>query len=194
SDSASAKRESCSHVPSGNKLSLEVLMAPHRKRRGEGEKMMLLARSKIAAFAASLMLVAGGSPALAAPPAKQTQSSASSSAQTAPIKGPSVEGVTEYDYPNGFKLLLVPDASKPTVTVNITYFVGSRHEGYGETGMAHLIEHMVFKGTPTTTNVPKALNDHGARWNGSTTLDRTNYFETMPATAANLEPAIVVEA
>src|SRR5262252_7079937 len=155
---------------------------------------MLLARSKIAARVASLLLVTGATFALAAPSAKQTQSRASSAAPTAPIKGATVEGVTEYDYPNRFKLLLVPDPSKPTVTVNITYFVGSRHEGYGETGMAHLLEHMVFKGTPTTTNVPKALNDHGARWNGTTTVDRTNYFETMPATEANLEWAIRFEA
>ena len=156
--------------------------------------MMLLARSKIAARVASLLLVTGATFALAAPSAKQTQSRASPAAPTAPTKGATVEGVTEYDYPNRFKLLLVPDPSKPTVTVNITYFVGSRHEGYGETGMAHLLEHMVFKGTPTTINVPKALNDHGARWNGTTTVDRTNYFETMPATEANLEWAIGFEA
>ncbi|HVW00221.1 MAG TPA: insulinase family protein, partial [Planctomycetaceae bacterium] len=51
-----------------------------------------------------------------------------------------VEGITEYEFGNGLKLLLVPDPSKPTVTVNLTVFVGSRHEGYGEAGMAHLLE------------------------------------------------------
>ena len=60
----------------------------------------------------------------------------------------SIEGITEYELPNGFKVLLFPDASKPTVTINMTVLVGSRHEGYGEAGMAHLLEHMLFKGTP----------------------------------------------
>ena len=60
-----------------------------------------------------------------------------------------VEGITEFRLPNGLRVLLAPDASKPTTTVNITYLVGSRHENYGETGMAHLLEHLVFKGTPT---------------------------------------------
>ena len=73
------------------------------------------------------------------------------------VKGPTVEGITEYSLPNGMRVLLFPDPSKPTVTVNVTYFVGSRHEGYGETGMAHLLEHLLFKGTPTTPNVPQAL-------------------------------------
>jgi zinc protease len=57
----------------------------------------------------------------------------------------SVEGITEYSYPNGLHVLLFPDASKPKVTVNITYLVGSRQEGYGETGMAHLLEHLMFR-------------------------------------------------
>ena len=51
-----------------------------------------------------------------------------------------VEGITEYSLDNGLRFLLFPDASKPTATVNVTYFVGSRHEAYGETGMAHLPE------------------------------------------------------
>jgi zinc protease len=107
-----------------------------------------------------------------------------------------VEGITEYQLPNGLRVILLPDASKPIVTVNCTIFVGSRHEGYGETGMAHLLEHMLFKGTPTFPNVPKALRDHGAgnRFNGTTWLDRTNYYETMPATDENLEFGIKLEA
>ncbi len=105
-----------------------------------------------------------------------------------------VEGITEYQFDNGLKLLLYPDASKPTVTVNMTVLVGSRHEGYGEGGMAHLLEHMVFKGTPTHPNVPKALRDRGASFNGTTNSDRTNYFETLPASDDNLEFAIRFEA
>ncbi|HMC09865.1 MAG TPA: insulinase family protein, partial [Pirellulaceae bacterium] len=106
----------------------------------------------------------------------------------------SVEGITEYQLDNGLKLLLFPDASKPTVTVNLTVLVGSRHEGYGEAGMAHLLEHMLFKGTPTHPNVDKILRDRGAAANGSTSFDRTNYFETLPATGDNLEFAIRFEA
>ncbi len=68
-----------------------------------------------------------------------------------------VEGITEYRLDNGLKVLLFPDPSRPKVTVNLTVLVGSRHEGYGETGMAHLLEHMVFKGTPTHPDIPGAM-------------------------------------
>lgn len=105
-----------------------------------------------------------------------------------------VEGITEYRLENGLKLLLLPDDSKPTVTVNITYLVGSRHEGYGEAGMAHLLEHMLFKGTPTHPNVPAAMKERGAQFNGTTWFDRTNYYETLPASTENLEFALRLEA
>jgi zinc protease len=105
----------------------------------------------------------------------------------------SVEGVSEYRFDNGARLLLFPDASRPTISVNMTVMVGSRHEGYGEAGMAHLLEHLVFKGTPTFPDVPKALRDHGANFNGTTNVDRTNYFETLPATEENLEFGIQLE-
>ncbi|MEE8170259.1 MAG: insulinase family protein, partial [Phycisphaerae bacterium] len=113
---------------------------------------------------------------------------------SAPRKITTVEGITEYALGNGLQVLLFPDQSKPTVTVNVTYHVGSRHEGRGETGMAHLLEHMVFKGTPTYKNIWGALEDHGARFNGSTWVDRTNYFETLPATEENLRFALHMEA
>lgn len=106
----------------------------------------------------------------------------------------SVEGITEYRLENGFRILLFPDPSKPQVTVNLTVFVGSRHEGYGEAGMAHLLEHMVFKGTPNHPEVPRVLKEHGADFNGTTWLDRTNYFETLPASDENLKFAIELEA
>jgi zinc protease len=105
-----------------------------------------------------------------------------------------VEGITEYRLDNGLKILLFPDPSSSRVTVNCTILTGSRHEGYGETGMAHLLEHMVFKGTPQHPDVPKALRDHGAQFNGTTWYDRTNYFETMDATDDNLEFAVRLEA
>src|SRR4029079_13936585 len=105
-----------------------------------------------------------------------------------------VEGITEYRLANGCKVLLFPDPSRPTVTTALTVFVSSRHEGYGETGMAHLLEHMVFKGTPTHQNIPKLLQQHGANFNGTTNVDRTNYFETMPASDDTLEFGIKLEA
>src|SRR4051794_18817117 len=107
--------------------------------------------------------------------------------------GVTIEGITEYRLPNGVRVLLFPDPSSPKVTVNLTVLVGSRHEGYGESGMAHLLEHMVFKGTPSHPQVPKALRDHGASFNGTTNNDRTNYFETMPASDENLEFGIALE-
>ncbi|MCZ6754637.1 MAG: insulinase family protein, partial [Gemmatimonadetes bacterium] len=97
-------------------------------------------------------------------------------------EGVTVEGITQYTLDNGLEVLLFPDQSKQTTTVNITYFVGSRHESYGETGMAHLLEHLVFKGTPDHPDIPQELTEHGARPNGTTWFDRTNYYETFPAT------------
>lgn len=105
-----------------------------------------------------------------------------------------IEGISEYRLDNGLQVLLFPDPSKPTVTVNSTIFVGSRHEGYGETGMAHLLEHLLFKGTPDHPTIPKALQERGARFNGTTWVDRTNYYETLPASEENLEFAIRLEA
>ena len=91
-------------------------------------------------------------------------------------------------------MLLFPDPSRPKVTVNLTVLVGSRHEGYGETGMAHLLEHMVFKGTPDPSRHPR--RDEGARSpvQRLDLVDRTNYFETLPASDENLEFAIKLEA
>jgi len=146
---------------------------------------------KLVAFCSALLLSV---PALAASPASKASPGKTAAPKSEPKKVASAEGLTEFDLSNGLKVVLFPDQSKPTVTVNVTYFVGSRHESYGETGMAHLLEHLMFKGTPTTSNIPAAFQEHGARWNGSTNFDRTNYFETMPASDANLEWAIRFEA
>jgi len=105
----------------------------------------------------------------------------------------SVEGITEYKLDNGLRVLLFPDPSKPTITVNITYLVGSRQEGAGEGGMAHLLEHMLFKGSPKHTNIPQELTAHGARPNGTTSWDRTNYFESFQASDENLKWALDLE-
>jgi zinc protease len=106
----------------------------------------------------------------------------------------SIEGVTEYRLANGLQVLLSPDQSSSTVSINVTYKVGSRHESYGETGMAHLLEHMNFKGTPTHPKIMDELSSRGARANATTAYDRTNYFETLSATTANLEWALGMEA
>ena len=106
----------------------------------------------------------------------------------------SMEGITEYAFPNGLHVLSFPDPSKPKVTVNVTYLVGSRQEGYGETGMAHLLEHLMFIQTKTRTNIKQELTDHGADMNGTTSWDRTNYFETVNATDENLRWALELEA
>jgi zinc protease len=106
-----------------------------------------------------------------------------------------VEGITEYKLDNGLDVLFFPDKSKPTFTVNVTYLVGSRHEGYGESGMAHLLEHMLFKGTSKLNDIGKLLSNHGGRnYNGSTFFDRTNYFETMQASDENLRWTLDMEA
>jgi len=112
----------------------------------------------------------------------------------APLKVASVEGITEYRLANGLRVLLYPDASRPTTTTNITYMVGSRMEHYGETGMAHLLEHMLFKGTPAYPDVPRLLNELGGDFNGTTSLDRTNYYISFPASKENLKKALDLEA
>jgi zinc protease len=121
---------------------------------------------------------------------------ASAAAQTAPPAAAAlpagltavtnVEGITEYRLANGLQVLLVPDDSKPTTTVNLTYHVGSRHENYGETGMAHLLEHLLFKGTPTHRNLLGEFSKRGLRANGTTWFDRTNYFASFSANDENL--------
>ena len=109
-------------------------------------------------------------------------------------KKASMGGITEYAFPNGLRVLLYPDQANPKVTVNVTYLVGSRHEGYGETGMAHLLEHMDFIETTKGRQIKKEIVDHGAAWNGTTSYDRTNYFETVTATDDNLKWALGLEA
>ncbi|MBI1830952.1 MAG: insulinase family protein [Planctomycetes bacterium] len=109
-----------------------------------------------------------------------------------------IEGITEYKFKNGLRFLSYPDSSSPTITVNMTVLVGSRHEGYGETGMAHLLEHMLFKGCklyPTSQAMDAAMQGHGAvDYNATTWTDRTNYYETLPASDKTLKFALELEA
>ena len=157
---------------------------------------MRFVRRSLLSFTAALLAAAtlsaqsaakAQAPAQKSPPAK-------TALLPAPVKVASVEGITEYRLANGLSVLLFPDPTKPTVTVNITYRVGSRHENYGETGMAHLLEHLLFKGSKNHRDINQELTSHGARSNASTWFDRTNYFETLQATDANLKWALEMEA
>jgi zinc protease len=116
-------------------------------------------------------------------------------AAQAPVRETTVEGITAYRLPsNGLQVLLYPDQTKPQTLVNLTYLVGSREEGYGETGMAHLLEHMMFKGTPVHADIAKELESRGAQYNASTAFDRTNYFEVFAAADSTLDWALQMEA
>ena len=106
----------------------------------------------------------------------------------------SAEGISEYALTNGMRVVLFPDPSKPVTTVNVTYLVGSRHENYGETGMAHLLEHLVFKGTPTHEDIPGEMRKRGIRFNGTTWLDRTNYFASFATSPDTLAWLLQMEA
>lgn len=105
-----------------------------------------------------------------------------------------VEGINEYTLSNGMKVLMYPDEAQPKTLVNITYKVGSVHEKYGETGMAHLLEHMLFKGSTSYKAIDTEFNKRGMRVNATTWLDRTNYFELFEYDEANLEWALGMEA
>ena len=104
------------------------------------------------------------------------------------------EGIKEYSLNNGMKILLIPDASQSNMVVNIVYNVGSKDEGYGEKGMAHLLEHMLFKSTKNLGDIKKQLSDKGGAANGTTWLDRTNYYEVFPSSDENLKWAVQMEA
>jgi zinc protease len=105
--------------------------------------------------------------------------------------------IREYRLTNGMKLLLVENRVAPVATIMVLYKVGSRNEAVGYTGSTHLLEHMMFKGTPTfnkerNTQIAATLQKIGAAFNATTWYDRTNYFETVPSD--QLELAIQLEA
>jgi zinc protease len=105
--------------------------------------------------------------------------------------------IREYRLTNGMKLLLVENRVAPVATIMVLYKVGSRNEAVGYTGSTHLLEHMMFKGTPTfnkerNTQIAATLQKIGAAFNATTWYDRTNYFETVPSD--KLELAIQLEA
>jgi zinc protease len=94
-------------------------------------------------------------------------------------------GIEEYRLSNGMKLLLVEQHAAPVAALMVLYHVGSRNEAVGHTGATHLLEHMMFKGTPTFnaengTQIASVLKRIGAQFNATTWYDRTNYFEAVP--------------
>jgi zinc protease len=109
-------------------------------------------------------------------------------------KGPSIEGISEYTLANGLRVLLFPDGTKPTVTVNLVYGVGSVNENYGESGMAHLLEHLQFKGTPTQNDISGEMKKRGIDFNATTWWERTNYFSSFPASDDTLAWVLGMEA
>ena len=145
-------------------------------------------------LAGLLLSVPGALPQAA--PVKAPEALAPAAAPVQATEVVSIEGLTEYRLPNGLRIVFAPDASRPSTTVNITYLVGSRHENYGETGMAHLLEHLMFKGTPSLPGraIPTEFARRGMASNATTTQDRTNYFETFAASDDTLDWALRMEA
>ena len=113
-------------------------------------------------------------------------------AQSTPIESPKLQ-VERYTLPNGLTVLLSEDKSTPVVAVDLWYHVGSKNEKPGRTGFAHLFEHMMFEGSE---HVPdgqhlKLVEAAGGDINGSTTNDRTNYYDVVPS--SELETALWLE-
>src|SRR3954453_13445396 len=105
-----------------------------------------------------------------------------------------IEGVSAYLCPNGLRALLIHDPARDTITISTTYFVGSRNESYGQTGVAHLLEHLMFDRTQAHPDVAKELAVHGGQSNAETGPDSTMYYETVTARAADLQWALHLEA
>ena len=122
----------------------------------------------------------------------------------APVKGPgfthvkTVGQISEYRLDsNGLQVLLMPEHSSPTLTFMVTYRVGSRNEVTGTTGATHLLEHLMFKGTPKFnrekgTSVDQLLEKIGGVYNATTWLDRTNYYANIGS--EHLDAYVAVEA
>lgn len=97
------------------------------------------------------------------------------------------DGIREFRLAsNGLRVLLLANPVAPVVTFCVVYHVGSRNEAVGYTGATHLLEHLMFKGTPEYnrergTAIAAVLEAIGARFNATTWFDRTNYYETIPS-------------
>jgi zinc protease len=139
-------------------------------------------RCSVFLFAA---LLVAGAPAVAAAEST-TASLARPDAQAA--------GFSSYVLPNGFRIIVAPFPSAANARIELLVKTGSKLEGYGETGMAHLLEHMLFKSAGQRADLKSDLTALGATWNGTTTADRTNFFETVAAEPAKIDEALRIEA
>lgn len=162
-------------------------------------KSRIKSASMMTAVAATVMLALSGCNATGTETASSTKTAVEvNTKETSTLASVkyvrTVEGIDEYQMSNGMKILLYPDPAQPKTLVNITYRVGSVHENYGETGMAHLLEHMLFKGSTRYKDIDKEFNKRGMRVNATTWLDRTNYFELFEHNEENLEWALAMEA
>lgn len=111
-----------------------------------------------------------------------------------PVPDAQAGGFSSYRLANGFRIILAPYPSAADVRVELLVKTGSKLEGYGETGMAHLLEHMLFKSAGPRQDIKSDLTALGATWNGTTTADRTNFFEVIPAEPDKLDAVIRLEA
>ena len=141
------------------------------------------ARAAARLLAAALPLAAA---ALAAPAA--SAQSPAPAAGVARLPAPAPLRFERYQLPNGLTVILAPDRSSQVVAVDVWYDVGSRNERPGRTGFAHLFEHMMFQGS---ANVKKGehinlVSRAGGNMNGTTNIERTNYFEALPSNRLNL--------
>ncbi|WP_082580176.1 pitrilysin family protein [Pelomonas sp. Root1444] len=133
--------------------------------------------------AALVLLLALSTPAFAEPAAL-------------PSEQRTLGGITEYRLDNGLQVLLMPQAGAPRIGLTVTYRVGSRHEGPGQAGMAHLLEHVTFRGTASIADLGAEMQRLGVSFNGTTSTDRTNYLSTFPAgdAATTLQRMLRLEA
>lgn len=115
-------------------------------------------------------------------------------AETVASRVRSVEGVNEYSLPNGLRVLMFADAAKPKTTIVMTYLVGSRHEGPSQRGIAHVLEHLLFRKSKRGIDIRQTLAERGAQHNGTTSVDRTNFVATFPSSSESLEIVLRVEA
>ena len=122
----------------------------------------------------------------------QAQPAQTRSAWPTPVA--TVEGVSEYRLANGLRVVLIPDSSRPTVTVNAVYLAGSRNEGYGEAGAAHLLEHLLLRGSKKHPDMQAEETRYGSRRNAATTVDATYFIQTIPAIDSVVEWAIDLQA
>ncbi|MBS1161872.1 MAG: pseudouridine synthase [Proteobacteria bacterium] len=130
-------------------------------------------------------LLVFGSTAQARPPAQH---------QVGPSLQAEAGGFSSYLLPNGFKIILAPFPSAANARIELLVKTGSKLEGYGETGMAHLLEHMLFKSAGARRDLKSDLTALGATWNGTTNADRTNFFEVVAAEPDKVDAAIRIEA